>query len=78
MAWHDDYPKYVIENDEPVEAQVGDEPTHVLMPISTLEAHEAFYRVAIAERNFYKRGRDHDATMLNQVQAALGIKETTG
>lgn len=76
MAWHDDYPKFIIEAGEPVEAQVGDEPTHVLMPIGTIDAHEAFYKVAIAERNFYKRGREPGANMLNQVEAALGIKET--
>ena len=67
----------MIEDGEPVEAQVGDEPTHVLIPLGTLAAHEAFYRVAIAERNFYKTGRRPGATMLGQVQAALGIKETT-
>lgn len=54
MAWHDDYPKFVIEGGKPVEAQRDDEPTHVLMPIGTVDAHEAFYKVVIAERNFYK------------------------
>lgn len=56
MAWHDDFPKYIIENDEPVPAQAGDEATHVLMPISVIGVHEAFYKVAIAERNFYRAG----------------------
>jgi hypothetical protein len=73
MTWHEGHPKYMIENGEPVEAQAGDEPTHVLMPLGTLAAHEAFYRLAVAERNFYKRGLQPDATMLNQVKAAMGI-----
>ena len=71
MTWHEGHPKYVIENGEPVEAQVGDEPTHVLIPLGTLAAHEAFYRLAIAERNYYKTGVVPGSSVIQKLKAAM-------
>jgi hypothetical protein len=51
MSWSDDLPTFIIENGEPREAQRGDEATHVLISVGELAAHEAFYNLAIAQRN---------------------------
>ncbi len=53
MSWSDDFPTFIIENGEPRQAQVGDneEQLCVLIPVSILAAHEAFYNLAIAQRN---------------------------
>lgn len=54
MSWHEGFPKFILEDDEPVAAQVGDEPTHVLMPIIVMDTHEAFHELAVKERNYYR------------------------
>ena len=47
--------RYIIEGDEPVEAQRGDTPSHVLVPVGLLESAEAVctqlaaYRAATAD-----------------------------
>ena len=54
MSWSDDLPTFIIEGDgdgEPRPAQVGDEPTHVLISIAELAAHESFYNLTVAQRN---------------------------
>lgn len=53
MSWSDDLPMFIVDERSgvPREAQRGDEPTHVLIPVGELAAHEAFYNLAVAQRN---------------------------
>lgn len=51
MSWSDDLPKCVIVDGEPFTAGDHEEPTHVLISVGELAAHEAFYNLAIAQRN---------------------------